>query len=81
MFQILLSKDIFEILEGIDYTTLRYQYKKYSKGLKKRGLLKAPKFSKVFLQNRISIRRMLKRLETIFNARQNINMTEIYYTI
>ena len=71
MFQILLSKDIFEILEGIDYTTLRYQYKKYSKGLKKRGLLKSPKFSKVFLQNRISIRRMLKRLETIFNARQN----------
>ena len=71
MVQILLSKDIFEILEGIDYATLRYQYTKYSKNLKNRGLLKGPKFSKVFLQNRISIRRMLKRLEAIFNAKQN----------
>ena len=69
MMQILLSKDVFQELWGMDYQTLRHEYKKFSKGLKERGLLKSPKYSKILLQNKISIRRMLKKIELILNTR------------
>jgi hypothetical protein len=73
MVQILLNKDIFDILEGMNYSTLQFHYKKYYNDLKKRNLLRSPKFSKILLHNRISIRRMLKKIETILNSKQEFH--------